>query len=128
MKGKDTHVLDWRKIAKSSLKESSQASGSPNNHRAANKGILFEDVIEKLLLAMQPGALIIDLASGSGGTDFAAAEKLGLAAVHALSLPGKVAPQTAGELLARAYPQLIRRVLASEQEERSEFWGRAVKL
>ncbi len=83
---------------------------------------------EKLLLAMQPGALIIDLASGSGGSDFAAAEKLGLAAVHALSLPGKVAPQTAGELLARAYPQLIRRVLASEQEERSEFWGRAVKL
>ena len=83
---------------------------------------------EKLLLAMQPGALIIDLASGSGGTDFAAAEKLGLAAVHALSLPGKVAPQTAGELLARAYPQLTRRVLASEQEERSEFWGRAVKL
>lgn len=54
MKGKDTHVLDWRKIAKSSLKEFSQASGSPNNHRAANKGILFEDVIEKLLLAMFP--------------------------------------------------------------------------
>ena len=83
---------------------------------------------EERLQAMRPGALIIDLASGSGGTDFAAAEKLGLAAVHALSLPGKVAPQTAGQLLAHAYPRLIKQVLASEQEERSEFWGRAVKL
>lgn len=43
--------------------------------------------------------LIVDLASGKGGTDFVAAESLGIKAVHALSLPGKVAPATAGEIL-----------------------------
>ena len=43
--------------------------------------------------------LIIDLASGKGGTDFAAAEELGVKTVHALSLPGKVAPATAGNII-----------------------------
>ena len=47
------------------------------------------------------GALIIDLASLPGGTDFAAAEELGLHAEHALALPGRCAPQTAGALIAQ---------------------------
>ena len=37
----------------------------------------------------------------SGGTDFAAAEELGLHAAHALALPGRCAPQTAGALIAQ---------------------------
>lgn len=53
-KGKDTHVLDWGEISKSSLMGSSQANGNSGNRRTTNKGILFEDVIEKLLLAMFP--------------------------------------------------------------------------
>lgn len=36
-----------------------------------------------------------------GGTDFAAAEELGLHAEHALALPGRCAPQTAGALIAQ---------------------------
>jgi dipicolinate synthase subunit A len=44
--------------------------------------------------------LIIDLASKPGGTDFAACDKLSRRAVHALSLPGKCAPVTAGEIIA----------------------------
>ena len=47
-----------------------------------------------------PGALVIDLASSPGGTDFAAAKELGIRAEHALSLPARCAPQTAGELVA----------------------------
>lgn len=39
--------------------------------------------------------LIIDLASNAGGIDFDYAEKLGRRAIHALSLPGKVAPISA---------------------------------
>jgi dipicolinate synthase subunit A len=39
---------------------------------------------------------ILDLASKPGGVDFAAAEKLGLNYLHALGVPGKVAPKTAG--------------------------------
>jgi dipicolinate synthase subunit A len=46
--------------------------------------------------------LIIDLASKPGGTDFAACSELSRRAVHALSLPGKCAPITAGEIIAEA--------------------------
>lgn len=43
--------------------------------------------------------LIIDLASKPGGVDFDEAEKLGLSVIHALALPGKVAPATAGAII-----------------------------
>lgn len=48
------------------------------------------------LAALRPGALVIDLASKPGGVDFEAAAQLGVKAVWALSLPGKVAPVSAG--------------------------------
>lgn len=54
----------------------------------------------ELLRRSRPGLLIIDLASSPGGTDFAAAERLGITALLAPGLPGKVAPKTAGRLLA----------------------------
>lgn len=43
--------------------------------------------------------LILDLASKPGGVDLGAAGELGLTVVWALSLPGKVAPVTAGEAI-----------------------------
>ncbi|MFZ7102562.1 MAG: dipicolinate synthase subunit DpsA [Peptococcaceae bacterium] len=51
--------------------------------------------------------LIIDIASAPGGTDFTAAAELGINAFLAPSLPGLVAPKTAGEILAEALPSLI---------------------
>ena len=48
------------------------------------------------LSEIRPEALILDLASLPGGVDFAAAAQLGKTAIHALALPGKVAPVTAG--------------------------------
>jgi len=45
---------------------------------------------------LRPGCLVIDLASKPGGVDFEAAQRLGVKAVWALSLPGKTAPVTAG--------------------------------
>ena len=45
------HILDWGKIAESSLKKQVQTAESSNGNHTANKGILFEDVIEKLLAA-----------------------------------------------------------------------------
>lgn len=44
-------------------------------------------------------ALIIDLASKPGGIDFTAANLLGLKTIWALSLPGKVAPVSAGGII-----------------------------
>lgn len=52
-----------------------------------------------VLAAMGAGGLVVDLASRPGGTDFAAAERLGITAIHALGLPAKCAPTTAGELI-----------------------------
>ena len=42
---------------------------------------------------------MIDLASKPGGVDFEAAKRLGVRVIWALSLPGKVAPITAGEII-----------------------------
>ncbi len=56
---------------------------------------------EPVLAALRPGSLIVDLASKPGGTDFAAAQRLGHRAIHALSLPAACAPETAGEAVAR---------------------------
>lgn len=60
-----------------------------------------------VLKSCQSHALIIDLASKPGGVDFEYAEKRGITAIHALSLPGRVAPKTAGEILAKVIDQCI---------------------
>lgn len=51
------------------------------------------------LSALKEGALVIDLASKPGGVDIAAAAALGVRAIWALSLPGKVAPVTSGRYI-----------------------------
>ncbi len=66
--------------------------------------IIFNTVPAKILgreelQTAKKNALICDLASMPGGTDFDAAGELQLRTVHALSLPGKVAPATAAESL-----------------------------
>ncbi len=56
---------------------------------------------ENLLSKIDKGALIIDLASKPGGVDFESAKKANLNVIWALSLPGKTAPVTAGEILCK---------------------------
>ncbi len=53
----------------------------------------------EVLKALNSNCLIIDLASKPGGVDFEKAKELGLKAIWALSLPGKVAPVTAAEFI-----------------------------
>lgn len=60
------------------------------------------------LLAMQRDAFVIDIASAPGGTDFDAAKELGIKAFLDLGIPGKVAPHSAGQILAQTMPDLIR--------------------
>ena len=52
------------------------------------------------LVSVKKDALIIDLASKPGGVDFETAGVLGINVVWALSLPGKVAPISSGEIIA----------------------------
>lgn len=54
---------------------------------------------ENRLKELAHDALVLDLASKPGGMDFAAAARLGVRAVWALSLPGEVAPQSAGSII-----------------------------
>ncbi|HEY8392913.1 MAG TPA: dipicolinate synthase subunit DpsA [Capillibacterium sp.] len=69
--------------------------------------VLPGDLLEK----MAPGTLVIDLASAPGGVDFEAAKRYGIKAILALGLPGKVAPLTAGRILATELPGLIKQEL-----------------
>ena len=71
-----------------------------------------------VLARLRSGSLIVDLASKPGGTDFAAAEELGLHAEHALALPGRCAPQTTGALIAQTVLAILEE--REEQKERSE--------
>lgn len=66
--------------------------------------VLTRDLLEDL----KDACLVIDLASKPGGVDFPAAADLGVRAIWALSLPGKVAPVTAGEALRDTIYNILR--------------------
>ena len=78
------------------------AWSTPGSWRAGCAALVVNTVPVRVLreaeLAdLKPGCLVIDLASKPGGVDFDAAARLGVKAFWALSLPGKVAPVTAGK-------------------------------
>ncbi len=54
---------------------------------------------EQRLRELRPDCLSIDIASNPGGIDFEAAASLGVKAIWALSLPGRVAPVTSGKII-----------------------------
>lgn len=75
-------------------------------------GLIFNTVPARvldrtLLEKLDPETVIIDIASAPGGTDFAAAQALGIKAFLELGLPGRVAPKTAGQILAQCVPPLL---------------------
>lgn len=57
--------------------------------------VLDRDAVDR----MREDVFIIDLASKPGGVDFSAAKNRDLTCIHALSLPGKTAPLTAGIII-----------------------------
>ncbi|WP_163530648.1 dipicolinic acid synthetase subunit A [Halobacillus ihumii] len=67
--------------------------------------ILDAKVIKKL----PTHALILDIASKPGGTDFRYAEKRGVKAILVPGLPGIVAPKTAGRIIANVISQQLRK-------------------
>ena len=56
--------------------------------------------------ALSEKCIILDLASGTGGTDFIHAQKCGIHAIHALSLPGKATPLAAGAAIKNAVTEI----------------------
>lgn len=78
--------------------------------------VLDRNILDKL----SREAVIVDIASIPGGTDFEYAQMLGIKAQLAPGLPGIVAPKTAGKILAQLYPSLILEHLASHRELKPE--------
>lgn len=62
---------------------------------------------EEFLSRVDKNTLIIDLASSPGGVDVSAAKKLNSRVLWASSLPGKYAPESAGELIADCIGDII---------------------
>ena len=75
-------------------------------------------VTAKVIAKMPVHTLIIDLASKPGGTDFRYAEKRGIKALLAPSLPGIVAPKTAGNILANVLSNLLEEVYENRKENK----------
>lgn len=67
----------------------------------------------ELLSKIKSDCLLVDLASKPGGVDFKTAGHLGIKTIWALSLPGKVAPITAGAII----KQTIINILTEEASE-----------
>ncbi|MBA4602099.1 dipicolinate synthase subunit DpsA [Thermoactinomyces mirandus] len=73
-------------------------------------------IVDASVLALVPhDVVIIDLASKPGGVDYPFAEKRGIKAILAPSLPGIVAPKTAGQILARTITRLMTKELFREE-------------
>lgn len=73
-------------------------------HHAHKFDILFNTVPamildEYILSRLKRECLVIDLASKPGGVDFEKAKNLSIKTIWALSLPGKTAPITSGEII-----------------------------
>ena len=82
------------------------------SHQVTNIDLLFNTIpsmiVTAQIIANIPNrALIIDLASKPGGTDFRFAEKRGIKAILAPGLPGIVAPRTAGLIIAKTLSELL---------------------
>lgn len=79
---------------------------------ATDVDVLFNTVPDMIVTAqvianLPHSAVIIDLASKPGGTDFRYAERRGVKAILAPSLPGIVAPKTAGRIIANCLVQML---------------------
>lgn len=67
---------------------------------------------------MRENVFIIDLASTPGGVDFDAVKKRGLSCVHALSLPGKTAPLSAGIIIKDTIISMIKEEKVGKDKNR----------
>ncbi len=62
----------------------------------------YKVIDEAVIDCLDASCVVIDLASYPGGCDFEALGKKGIKYFHALGLPGKFSPKTAGEIISSA--------------------------
>ena len=79
---------------------------------AGDLDVLINTVPHRIITAevishMEKDALIVDLASMPGGVDFDFARDAEICAIHALALPGKYSPKTAGAIVGETVLSLL---------------------
>ena len=72
--------------------------------------IPFQILDENRLKYVKKECTILDLSSNPGGVDRAAARNLGLKAIWALSLPGRVAPMTSAEFIKETLYHILKEI------------------
>lgn len=87
----------------------------------ADADVVFNTVPHPILTAevlsgMNREAVVIDIASKPGGTDFRYTERHGITALLAPSLPGLVAPKTAGRIIADSLCRILAQGVADGEE------------
>ena len=75
--------------------------------------IIINTIPEKIIKKEQielikKECLVIDLASNPGGVDFEEAEKMKIKVIHALGLPGKIAPYTSAKFIKEIIEKIIK--------------------
>ena len=112
---KDSDLAFAETLGYSTLKIGSNAfpsaltSGYDVIYNTVPERILGRDFLE----ALDKSTLLFELASAPGGFDISAAQELGVNISWALSLPGKYAPLSAGELIADSIIQIISKEVAA---------------
>ena len=83
------------------------ASGYDLIYNTVPYWIITEDIIKNI----SKTTMIVDLASAPGGIDMIAAKKYDINVIRALALPGKTAPETAGEIIAESIINTVKEEL-----------------
>ncbi len=109
-----TSVIARRESTRTLAKISGHAAfdfGHTDSYKTADivfNTVPFTVIGERELSAMNPNASMIDLASLPGGVDEISAKKHNVKVIHALALPGKTAPETAGKIIFETTATILR--------------------
>lgn len=100
-------TVSARKLSDLSYIEALGMRSMETQHLSGQFDLIFNTVPSMIfdahiLAKIASKAVVIDLASYPGGVDFDAAKRMKIRAFLALSLPGKVAPMTAGKIIKNA--------------------------
>ncbi len=98
----------WTEAMGIKCADTRELAGCVWNYRAIVNTVPAPVLDEGLMEELDAGCLCVDLASNPGGTDMDAAARLGIRAVRELGLPGRVAPESAGEAIKTAVYHIIK--------------------
>lgn len=104
--GSDVYIFDRKKGKRTQARNKNLTAFEFDDKKLFDCDIIINTVPcmvlgKEKLQKIKKDALIIDLASKPGGVDLEYAKQRGLNVIWALSLPGKVAPVTSGEIIGR---------------------------